>query len=196
MMDWLTGIFSHVCGQGRCFSVDGAALPLCQRCLGLYAGAAVTFAWVLAAGLWRRGLVCWTVLAANIIVLTAALAGGVHWVDFSPAWRLACGAWTGHVFVLWLTSASYYLWRRRRDPSFNPPWTARDKLHALLMPPALLLAALLFDRLPLGWWAWSLISLAGLLILIACVALSLTLVLTRIFATASRLIHDRRSSSH
>ncbi len=190
-MDWLGGIFSHVCGQGRCFSIDGAALPLCQRCLGLYAGAAITFAWVAATSLWRKGLVSWPVLTANIIVLAAAIAGGVHWFDLSPAWRFACGAWTGHVFVLWLTGASYYLWRIRRDTSFNPAWTRRDTVHALLMPIALLLAALCIDRLlPLGWWPWSLISLAGLIILMVCVVLSLSLA----FLHAFRFVHRHSAS--
>ncbi len=33
-MDSLTWIFSHICGQGRCFVIDGSPLPVCQRCLG------------------------------------------------------------------------------------------------------------------------------------------------------------------
>ncbi len=56
-METLREIFSFICGQGRCFVVDGTALPLCQRCLGLYAGAFLTTIWLVTSGIWRRGLI-------------------------------------------------------------------------------------------------------------------------------------------
>jgi len=115
-VDAIAEIFSHLCGQERCFVVDGRALPLCQRCLGLYAGAALTMAWLIASGLWgrslwRRGLPCRSVLAVNILCLTAAMLGGMHIIDIGPRWRMLCGLWTGHVAVLWLVGASMHLWR-------------------------------------------------------------------------------------
>ncbi|MFB3890694.1 MAG: DUF2085 domain-containing protein [Phycisphaerae bacterium] len=140
-MDLIADIFSHLCGQGRCFVVDGRALPVCQRCLGLYAGAALTMAWLIASWIWRSGLaqgglarrgrwrsglrrsgaeprgleLRWplsaSVLAVNILCLAAAMLGGLHIIDIGPRWRMLCGLWTGHVAVLWLIGASAYLWR-------------------------------------------------------------------------------------
>jgi len=110
-MDALTYIFSHVCGQGRPFVLDGEALPVCQRCLGLYAGAALTGLWLVASGAWRRALPERSVAYANIVMLLAAMAGGVHWVDAGPTWRLVCGLWTGHVAMLWLAGGAGHFLR-------------------------------------------------------------------------------------
>ena len=116
-MDTLTYIFSHICGQGRPFVLDGEALPVCQRCLGLYAGAALTGLWILASGLWRRGLPERSAAYAHIVMLLAAMAGGVHWLDGGPAWRLVCGLWTGHVAMLWLVGgAGHFLRLAGRAP--------------------------------------------------------------------------------
>ena len=43
MLDFLTSLFSHVCGQhaAHTWVVGGLMLPCCQRCVGLYAGAAL-----------------------------------------------------------------------------------------------------------------------------------------------------------
>ena len=107
----LTEFFSHVCGQGRAFILDGEALPVCQRCLGLYAGAALTGLWLVASGAWRRALPERSVAYAHIAMLLAAIAGGVHWVDAGPAWRLVCGLWTGHVAMLWLVGGAGHFLR-------------------------------------------------------------------------------------
>ncbi len=55
-MDVLTTIFGHLCGQARCFVIDGVPLPVCQRCTGLYIGALLTGAWLLVSGVRRRGV--------------------------------------------------------------------------------------------------------------------------------------------
>ena len=68
-METLTAIFGHLCGQGRPFVIDGAPLPVCQRCLGLYAGAAMTAAWLLASGVWRRGLPDRCILCVHLAML-------------------------------------------------------------------------------------------------------------------------------
>jgi len=110
-MNLLTEIFSHLCGQGRCFVIDGAALPVCQRCLGLYVGALVTLACLAASGAWRRGLPSRSIFAVNVAALLAAILGGLHVLDFGPLWRLACGMWTGQVATLWLIGGSVHLWQ-------------------------------------------------------------------------------------
>jgi len=107
----LTEFFSHVCGQGRPFVLDGEALPVCQRCLGLYAGAALTGLWLVASGAWRRALPERSAAYAHIAMLLAAMAGGAHWVDAGPAWRLVCGLWTGHVAMLWLVGGAGHFLR-------------------------------------------------------------------------------------
>jgi hypothetical protein len=108
-METLTAIFGHLCGQGRPFMIDGAPLPVCQRCLGLYAGAAMTAAWLLASGVWRRGLPDRRTMWVHAAMLMAAMLGGMHLLDPGPAWRLVCGLWTGHVAMLWLVGGAVEL---------------------------------------------------------------------------------------
>jgi uncharacterized membrane protein len=157
----LSAIFSHLCGQGRCFDIDGSALPVCQRCLGLYVGALLTAAWVLSARLWRRGLPAWSVFVANLAMLLAALLGGLHVLDLGPRWRFACGLWTGHVVTLWLIGAAGALWLAQSG-RVELPWRRSDKAAGVLAGPLLAGLAAMFDRLqPLGWWFWSIAAVAG-----------------------------------
>jgi uncharacterized membrane protein len=111
LADIIVKACSHLCGQARCFTVDGVALPLCQRCLGLYLGALVTLAWLIATGIWRRGLPGKWVIAVHVAALLAAGAGGLHAIDAGPRWRLACGLLTGHVTAFWLAAGIACLWR-------------------------------------------------------------------------------------
>src|SRR5512137_2220430 len=105
-MDTLTWLFSHVCGQARSFDVEGLALPVCERCFGLYVGAVVTAVWLLLTRIDRQGLPRGAALAVQVGALLAALLGGLHVIDAGPLWRFACGLWTGHVVIVWLLSAS------------------------------------------------------------------------------------------
>lgn len=119
-MDLLTAVFGYLCGRGQCFLVDGAALPVCQRCLGLYVGAAVTAVWVVVARLWQRGLPPPAVLAGHVLVLAGAMLGGLHVVDSGPLWRLICGLATGHVLLLWLVAGSAHFWGAGRASPVPP----------------------------------------------------------------------------
>ena len=131
-MDLVTELFGFLCGRGQCFAVDGAALPVCQRCLGLYVGAALTAAWVLVARLWRRGLPPGALLASHVLVLAGAILGGVHVLDFGPLWRLVCGLATGHILLLWLVMGAAHLWRAGRQTVAPPqPWRRIDRAIAL-----------------------------------------------------------------
>jgi hypothetical protein len=176
-MQSLSELFRHVCSQSRCFEIGGAALPLCQRCLGLYSGFAVTVVWLALSGTWRRGLASNRVLALHAGVLLAALAGGLHWIDPGPRWRLACGLWTGHVAALWIIGGAVdqiRAWRPGlgKDRSGGEVgWTRRATVQAVFALPLLFGAAMAFPGLDaLGWWFWALLAATGLLLACAAVA--------------------------
>ena len=168
----LTEFFSYICGQGRPFVLDGEALPVCQRCLGLYAGAALTGLWLVASGAWRRALPERSVAYAHIAMLLAAMAGGVHWLDAGPTWRLVCGLWTGHVAMLWLVGGAGHLLRLAgRKPFEDPPWPRGSPWRPLAAGPVLAIVAFAFTRLvSTGWHA------AAGLIVIGAVGLAVALV--------------------
>jgi len=155
-------VFSLVCGQRNCFIVDGAPLCVCQRCLGLYAGAALTAAWLAATGLWRRGLPCRSVLVLHAAALLAAMLGGLHLIDAGPTWRFTCGLWTGHVTISWLIGGTVH---PRTAPK---PWRKRDKLAALTAVALLSIAGLAVNGLlSAGAGFWNALACAGVLVLIS-----------------------------
>jgi len=166
-METAEHLFSYICGQARPFVVDGMPLPLDQRCLGLYLGAELTVAWMLAARLWRRGMPGTGVLALGGAMLFAAMLGGLHVIDPGPQWRFGFGLWTGHVAVLWLACAAGHLWASAGpDPRREPPWRAADTMAALVFPAALAALAALFPLLlPLGWWFWTAAAALGVVAL-------------------------------
>ncbi|HUT56707.1 MAG TPA: DUF2085 domain-containing protein [Phycisphaerae bacterium] len=173
-MEWLVDIFSHVCGQGRCFLVGGAALPICQRCLGLYVGALLTGVWIIAGGARGRGLPSWSVFVVDTAALAAAMLGGLHVVEGGPALRMTCGQWTGHVAMLWLVGAAVQLAALRNPSKDTPPWRLRDKAGGVAMVAAMPLVAGAFGWLAaLGWWFWTAAAVAGLVLLVLAVAWSL-----------------------
>jgi hypothetical protein len=170
-MDTLTDIFGLFCGQRSCLLAGGEMLPVCPRCLGLYVGAAVTAGWLAGSGIWRRGLPSWGVFLVNEVVLLAAMLGGLHAWGPSPAWKVACGLWTGHVVLLWLVGGAGHLWRLARRPRpAQLPWRTCDKLQALAAPPLLAgLGWLAPHAMAIGWLAWSAAMALGALALAAAV---------------------------
>jgi len=190
--DALTAIFSHVCGQGRAFGLGGQALPVCERCLGLYTGAALTAAWLVATGLRRRGLPHLEGAMVQSAALLAAMAGGLHWADAGPAWRLACGLWTGHVAILWLVGGANHLlglagraspldlWPQafaRRVSAPAAPWPWGKRLQTVLAPAVLAAGACAFAHWapaggpgPATWYATSALVALGAAALVAALA--------------------------
>ena len=166
-MEIATEFFSLVCGQLRPFVVDGEALPVCQRCLGLYLGSLLTGLWLIGRGLWRRGLPGRVVIYVNSAILLTAMLGGLQAIDLGPQWRLACGLWTGHVATLWLAGATRQLWALSRPGLHRElAWLKQDRLQALMMPVTLAALALIFPTLlPLGWIFWTILASLGLLVL-------------------------------
>ncbi len=177
-MDAVTNFFAYLCSQGRCFVLDGEALPVCQRCFGLYAGAAVTGSWLLLSGAWRCGLPNRAAGWLQGIALSAAMLGGLHAIDAGPAWRLACGLWTGHVVTLWLTGAGVQLaqialphWPLMR------PWRRPLDVQLLAACPILAGAAWIFAaEVTAGRLACVLLTAAGAACLAAAVCWTLVCV--------------------
>ncbi len=190
-METLVDIFSHLCGQGRCFVVDGAALPVCQRCLGLYVGAVLTVIWLLTSGIWRRGLPSWSVFLANVVALLAGIIGGLHIVDTGATWRLTCGLWTGHVVMLWLIGGAVHLYAASKDDLKQLPWRFRDKILGMTMIGLMPILAISFESLAfLGWYFWAGLAAAGTILLAGAIVLSLfsaVRYVIRVFHPAGRL---------
>jgi hypothetical protein len=170
-MDTLTAAFAHVCGQARCFVIDGAPLPVCQRCAGLYIGAFATGVWLLLGRAWRRGLPAYGVVCAQALALLVALAGGLHVLDSGPTWRLACGLWTGHVALLWLACGGNQLRAAARGGPAEPlAWNRRQNIAAALAVAVLPALAVLLAALPArGWLIWTAAIVAGAGLLAAAV---------------------------
>ena len=167
-MDALRTAFSLICGQGRCFVIDGVPLPVCQRCLGLYIGALLTALWLLGWGLWRSGLPGRRAVIVEAAALATAMLGGLHVLDGEATWRLLCGLWTGHVAMLWLVGGAAELRALSRpDRAPLPAWTKRAQLAALAAVPLLALLALGFVRLPpVGWYVWTMAAALGVVVLL------------------------------
>ena len=174
-METLTAIFAHVCGQGRCFIIDGVPLPVCERCSGLYFGALLTGVWLLASRIWRRGLPQRRVVCLQAGALILALLGGLHVLDTGPGWRLLCGLWTGHVAAVWLvTGASQLKVSTRRMPSGMLTWPRKATVQAIVASLAMpLLAGLLVVCPHKAWWGWTSAIVCGSAILAAAVTRAL-----------------------
>jgi uncharacterized membrane protein len=118
---------SLICHQRpeRSFHLDGIQLPVCARCLGIYAGAAAGCA---AAALLRRPppdrIRVVTVVALLPTIVTVALEWLGVWYP-SNLMRAFAGAPAGYVVALVVTRAlatvHYGEWAPRRPTAPNPP---------------------------------------------------------------------------
>jgi len=183
-MEFLNHIFGYLCGQGRCFEIDGRLLPVCQRCLGLYAAAAFTGFYLLITRCWRRGLPPACLVLLHGAMLLTALIAGLHIMDLGPTFRLLCGAWTGHIVVIWLTGATVHFYLPAQNQPLKPfAWTRSHIIEALFCAAAVSAFAPAFSHLRfLGWYFWNIVILIGALFLLgavscACVNLIRALVL-------------------
>lgn len=100
----LTRLFGFVCGQlpAHTWSPGHVLLPLCQRCTGLYAGAAVAL--LLHAGLRLRPSERFLWLHGGFLLLMVPL--GFHWVPQDGLIRTLSGTLfgVGVTSFLWLTT--------------------------------------------------------------------------------------------
>ena len=103
-------LFSYVCGQVNVWSPGGAALPMCQRCTGLYAGG-VYAALVIAIFRPRpSSKIRW----AHGIAMLLMAPFGYHLIPQSAVWRTLTGQLfaCGLVYYLFLNPGDWWgLWR-------------------------------------------------------------------------------------
>jgi len=179
-MEILTEIFSFFCGRGRCFVIDGQALPICQRCLGLFCGAFITGMWLWMSGLWRRGLPCRNLALIQIAIILIAMIGGLDWIDPGPRWRMLCGVCTGHITVYWLITGAVSLISRCKNHAL-PQWRKIDVGQGLMMVIVSTLPVITINKLLwLGEQIWSGIALMGILVILFSIALTVFALVYRI----------------
>jgi uncharacterized membrane protein len=102
MPEILTHWFAVVCGQnpGHTWAPGGILLPCCQRCTGLYVGAAVA----VLLHLWLRPRLSGRFLEIHGAFLLAMVPFGFHWVPQGPTLRTLSGVLFGFAVAtfLWL----------------------------------------------------------------------------------------------
>ena len=120
MLDALTILFARLCGQNpsHTWAPGGLPLPCCQRCTGLYAGAAVA-AVVL---FWLRPRLSKGFLEAHGLCLLVMAPLGLHWVPEGPVVRTLSGVLFGFgvAAFLWLPLATRVGWSNL-PRSFSSP---------------------------------------------------------------------------
>jgi uncharacterized membrane protein len=96
----IRNFFSRLCHQdpSRSFLLDGSAVAVCVRCLGIYWGAAAGMVVRL-----RRSR--WLLTVAVVLNLVDVLTGAMHWQGNLPVFRfflgLMLGVGAGAVLCLW-----------------------------------------------------------------------------------------------
>jgi uncharacterized membrane protein len=133
---WLYLFGSRICHQiaGRSLHIDGSQLPVCARCYGIYAGAAVvTVAWACASSPWQRcrvddrvpqatdARVLVTAVVVNLITIGAESIG--FWSP-SNAVRASAGAALGAAVALVVGGA---LSKLHYTPWTSTPSLSRDQ---------------------------------------------------------------------
>jgi len=110
MLATITRLFAHLCGQkpDHTWTLGGWSLPCCQRCTGLYAGAAIAALLLV----WLRPRLSGRFLGAHGACLLFLAPLGLHWVPEGPLLRTLSGVLFGFgvAAFLWLPLASKYGW--------------------------------------------------------------------------------------
>jgi uncharacterized membrane protein len=146
-------LFAFVCGQysDHTWAPGGIMLPVCQRCIGLYAGAAVA----MALHLWLRPRLSARFLEMHGAFLLLMVPFGFHWLPQGPVLRAITG-------VLFAFGVVTYLWLPQRQMA-NRKWQKNNSRSSGVLYTAILVA-MLFLIPALAIWggkpgAWCLCSL-------------------------------------
>ena len=114
MNEALAGVFDWVCGQSwdHTWAPGGEGLACCQRCTGLYVGAAIG---LLARTLTRhRASGRWLAIHGLFLLLMVPL--GLHWVPQGPVLRTASGFLFGTGVAAYLSVIPGTQWRSWGGP--------------------------------------------------------------------------------
>jgi uncharacterized membrane protein len=173
MGDWLTALFGLVCGQlpAHTSAPGGIPLPFCQRCTGLYAGAAV--AAVMHVALRVRASERFLQAHGGMLLLMVPL--GFHWLPQDEFVRMTSGVvfGAGVVAYLWPTVAPRLL--ALHPLSRTGSWIYATGIAATL---AAVPAAALFGGAA-AWDTLVLLALTGAAALALLVSLNLALLVLR-----------------
>jgi uncharacterized membrane protein len=113
----LTAAFSHVCGQAAAhtWAPGGEALPVCQRCLGLYGGAIAALLLILLIRPNPDHRLRWLFS----LCLLQMVPFGFHWVEQGPLTRTV----TGYLFGAGLSGLLWYAARGEAEaPGSHHRW--------------------------------------------------------------------------
>lgn len=176
-------LFSVVCGQNpdHTWAPGQVPLVLCQRCTGLYVGAAVCVALHLV----LRPRLGGRFLALHGLLLLIAAPFGLHWINQGPVLRTLTGGLCafGIVTFLWLVPATAW---RHADAAPRPN---ADAIYALGLCAALLLVPLAarFGGVHTGY-ALTGVAVSGLGALAGLVAVNAILGLRGFFRATRRWV--------
>jgi hypothetical protein len=169
MGNWLTTLFGLVCGPlpAHTSAPGGIPLPFCQRCTGLYAGAAVAAA--LHVALRIRASERFLQLHGGLLLLMVPL--GFHWLPQDELVRMTSGVvfGAGVVAYLWLTAAPRLL--ALRPLGRHGSWLYGAGIGAALV----LVPVASFYGGGGAWYALVLAALIGLASLVLLAAINLAL---------------------
>lgn len=169
MGDWLTTLFGLVCGQlsAHTSAPGGIPLPFCQRCTGLYAGAAVATAMHVVLRI--RASERFLQVHGGMLLLMVPL--GFHWLPQDGLVRMISGVvfGAGVVAYLWLTAAPRLL-------ALRPLSRTRSWIYAAAIATTLaMVPAAAFYGGGGAWYALVLLALTGAAALALLVSLNLAL---------------------
>lgn len=132
-MIFLRELFSHICGQQHCWVLDGQALPFCQRCTGLYAGAFCAFVLILIFRPRPNVFLYWI----HGIFMLVMIPFGFHFIAHGGLMRTFTGALFGFGLVYYLALNPFTAWQAWKAAT---AWRTRAYLLliAILLPLLLL----------------------------------------------------------
>ena len=116
---YLTGSF--ICHQRpeRSFHLDGAQLPVCARCLGIYTGAAIGAVMAPFLGYVRHPRM--SIVTALVPAVASLVVEWVGWSPLSNAIRAATGVIAGTVVAAVVLATLHYEQCAPRPPIAPPP---------------------------------------------------------------------------
>lgn len=164
--DLVQAIFSHLCHQeaGRCWAPGGAALALCQRCTGVYAGAALGICMVPI----MRFKPEKQPLLLHFLFIIQMIPFGMHWIPHGALMRML----TGQLFIY---GVIYFLVANISTQMGLIREDMTPRKYYLWLTASLIFLQILV-RLPFAFAAplIELMALAGLLVIIILILLTIT----------------------